>query len=101
MRHYFLPCLEDSEPNPDPLSPMPVRLDVDAMLRVSDRIAHENYQLQGWTVGELRPGRWGAFFAQKAERRLLIAIRDVRDVVPQADPIEPHALQVDLLQRRR
>jgi hypothetical protein len=75
---------------------MPVRLDVDAELRVSDqegriirhevlpagtdlrdrlRGAHESYQLQGWTVGELRAGQW-VFIADKVGRRLPIAIRD-------------------------
>jgi hypothetical protein len=62
---------------------MPVRLETDALLRVSDqagrivrreplpagtdlrerlRIAHENYGRQGWTVGPLSPGQW-AFMA--------------------------------------
>jgi hypothetical protein len=74
---------------------MPVRLETDARLRVSDQagrivrserlpagtalrerlqLAHENYARQGWTVGALAPGQW-AFLAQKADRRLLIAIR--------------------------
>jgi hypothetical protein len=77
------------------VAPMPVRLEVDARLRVSDRagrivrakslptgtdlherlwVAHANYGRQRWTVGELAPGQW-AFVAQKADRRLLIAIR--------------------------
>jgi hypothetical protein len=77
------------------LSPMPVRLTTDALLRVSDqagrivrseplpagtdlrerlRIAQENYERQGWTVGALPAGQW-AFMAEKADRRLLIAIR--------------------------
>jgi len=74
---------------------MPVRLDAEALLRVSDQagrvvrsealapgthlherlaVAHENYARQGWAVGELHPGQW-AFVAEKGERRLLIAIR--------------------------
>jgi hypothetical protein len=80
------------------LPPMPTRLDGEAVLRISDqagrvvrqdvlqagtdlrerlRVAQENYGRQGWTVGELRSGQW-AFFAEKGERRLLIAIRDKR-----------------------
>jgi hypothetical protein len=76
---------------------MPVRLETDALLRVSDqagriirserlpagtdlrerlRIAHENYARQGWTVGALAPGQW-AFMAEKSDRRLLIAIREM------------------------
>jgi hypothetical protein len=76
---------------------MPVRLGTDALLRVSDqagrvvrserlpagtalrerlRIAHENYARQGWTVGARAPGQW-AFMAEKADRRLLIAIREM------------------------
>jgi hypothetical protein len=76
---------------------MPVRLETDALLRVSDqagrvvhserlpassdlrerlRIAHENYERQGWTVGALTPGQW-AFMAGNADRRLLIAIREM------------------------
>jgi hypothetical protein len=38
------------------------------------RLAHRNYQLQGWTVDPLRPGRW-SFLAEKAGQRLLIGIR--------------------------
>jgi hypothetical protein len=95
------------------MSPMPVRLEADAQLRVSDqagrivrserlpagsdlrerlRLAHENYQRQGWAVGELRPGQW-AFTAEKADRRLLIAIREMpatalrTDVSVASDPI--------------
>src|SRR5882762_9594421 len=77
------------------LSPMPVRLEAEAMLRVSDQagrivrserlpagtdlrerlqLAQENYRRQGWTVGALAPWQW-AFMAQKADRWLLIAIR--------------------------
>jgi hypothetical protein len=74
---------------------MPVRLDSDALLRVSDQsgriirqealgagtdlrerlqIAHKNYQCQGWTVNELKAGQW-AFVAEQGCRRLMIAIR--------------------------
>jgi hypothetical protein len=45
-----------------------------AALRERLRLAHENYGRQGWTVGALTPGQW-AFMAEKADRRLLIAIR--------------------------
>jgi hypothetical protein len=38
------------------------------------RLAHRNYQLQGWTVGPLLHGRW-SFFAEKSHQRLLIGIR--------------------------
>ena len=38
------------------------------------RLAHRNYQLQGWSVDPLVPGHW-SFFAQKAGRRILIGIR--------------------------
>lgn len=76
------------------VSPMPVRLATEALLRVSDQagrvvrgealpagtdlherlaVAHVNYARQGWMVGELHPGQW-AFVAQKGERRLLIAM---------------------------
>ena len=95
------------------LSPMPVRLEAEALLRVSDqagrivrserlpagtdlrerlRIAHENYERQGWTVGALTPGQW-AFMAEKAERRLLVAIRETSatglrtDVVVASDQV--------------
>jgi hypothetical protein len=75
---------------------MPQRLDRDAWLRVSDdggrivrqealpggtdlrdrlAVARENYQRQGWTAGELRPGEW-AFMVEKGGRRLLVAIRE-------------------------
>jgi len=81
--------------------PMPARLDVNAVLRVSDqggrivraeelaagtdlrerlRLAHENYARQGYAVGELRPGQW-AFFAERGSQRLLVAIRQA---IPQA-----------------
>ena len=64
---------------------MPVRLDTQALLRVSGQaergvrsealaagtnlhgrlaLAHENYARQGWVVGELHPGQW-AFMATK------------------------------------
>lgn len=77
------------------VSPMPARLDSDALLRVSDqsvrivrtemlsahtnlrerlRVAHENYELQGWTVNAQKPGQW-AFVAELGGRRLMIAIR--------------------------
>jgi len=77
------------------VSPMPVRLTTEALLRVSDQagrvvrsealapgthlherlaVAHENYARQGGAVGELHPGQW-AFVAEKGERRLLIAVR--------------------------
>jgi hypothetical protein len=36
--------------------------------------AHETYQRLGWTVSELRPGAWG-LTAERAERRLLMAVR--------------------------
>jgi hypothetical protein len=83
------------------ISPMPVCLEVDALLRVSDqggriirtealpggtdlrdrlRIAHENYARQGWQVGELRLGQW-AIFAEKPSGRLMIAIRDSSSAV--------------------
>jgi len=75
--------------------PMTIRLDCSATLRVSDdagrlvrseelrpgthlverlRNAHETYQRLGWTVSGLRPGAWGVT-AERAERRLLIAVR--------------------------
>src|SRR5512142_2978362 len=38
------------------------------------RLAHRNYQLQGWTVDPLLPGRW-SFCARKADRQILIGIR--------------------------
>jgi hypothetical protein len=41
------------------------------------RLAHRNYQLQGWNVDPLLPGRWN-FFAEKAGRRILIGIRPPR-----------------------
>jgi len=38
------------------------------------RLAHRNYQLQGWNVDALLPGRWN-FCARKGERQILIGIR--------------------------
>jgi hypothetical protein len=76
-------------------SPMPISLDVVSWFRVIDssghtlrseelkagadlhdrlRLAHRNYQLQGWTVDPLLPGRW-SFCAKKAGRQILIGIR--------------------------
>lgn len=75
--------------------PMPLELPVPTQFRVIDvrgrilraeelpagtnlpdrlRLAHRNYQLQGWTVDPLRPGRW-SFLAEKAGQHLLIGIR--------------------------
>jgi hypothetical protein len=75
--------------------PMPLHLDAVSWLTVTDssgrtlrseevkagaylgtrpRLAHLNYQLKGWTVEELLPGRW-SFIASKASRRLVIGIR--------------------------
>ena len=86
------------------LSPMPSRLDSNALLRISDqggqivrqealeagtdlrerlRVAHENYERQGWTVTELRPGQW-AFVAELGSRRLMIAIRLLAPVAASA-----------------
>jgi len=83
---------------------MPVRLGVEARLRVSDQagrivrtealpagtdlherlaLAHANYARQGWTVDEWHPGQW-AFMAEKGERRLLIAIRASTDIGAEA-----------------
>ena len=76
-------------------SPMPPSLDAVTWLKVTDsngrtlrneelkpgadlhdrlRLAHRNYQLQGWTVGPLLPGRWN-FCASKAGRQILVGIR--------------------------
>jgi len=76
-------------------SPMPLSLDAVTWLKVTDsngrtlrdeelkpgadlhdrlRLAHRNYQLQGWTVGPLLPGRWN-FCANKAGRQILVGIR--------------------------
>jgi hypothetical protein len=81
---------------------MPVRLDVVALLRVSDqggrtvrsetlpigtdlrerlRIARDNYQLQGWRVGDLRPGQW-AFVAERGTQRLMVVVRPDSCVTP-------------------
>jgi hypothetical protein len=75
--------------------PMPRKLPVPTQFKVTDahgrilrseelpagtalpdrlRLAHRNYQLQGWAVEPLRPGRW-SFLAEKAGQRLLIGIR--------------------------
>lgn len=74
---------------------MPITLDVVTWFKVTDsngrilrseelkpgadlhdrlRLAHRNYQLQGWTVDPLLPGRWN-FCARKAGRQILIGIR--------------------------
>jgi len=42
--------------------------------RVVDEFCNTDFELQGWTVEDLRPGQW-AFVAEKADKRLLIAIR--------------------------
>ena len=49
---------------------LPVGVDLPDRLR----LAHRNYQLQGWTVDFLRPRRW-SFIAEKAGHRILIGIR--------------------------
>jgi hypothetical protein len=75
--------------------PMPLKLEVTTWFKVTDasgrivrseelpagadlhdrlRLAHRNYQLQGWSVEPLLPGRW-SFIAEKAGQRLLIGIR--------------------------
>ncbi len=87
-------------------SPMPISLDVASWFKVTDsdgrilrseelkagadlhdrlRLAHRNYQLQGWTVDPLLPGRW-SFCAKKAGRQILIGIRRP---APQAYLTEP------------
>jgi hypothetical protein len=53
------------------------------------RLAHRNYQLQGWTVDPLLPGRWN-FCARKADRQILIGIR-----MP-ASPLRPTPAQNSL-----
>jgi hypothetical protein len=74
---------------------MPAHIALPAILRVSDqrgrtvrqellspgtdlrdrlRVAYENFEREGWQVGDLRPGQW-AFAAEKPERRLMVAIR--------------------------
>ena len=76
-------------------SPMPHSLDAVTWFKVTDstgrtlrteelkpgvdlhdrlRLAHRNYQLQGWTVDALLPGRWN-FCARKAGRQILVGIR--------------------------
>ena len=45
------------------------------------RLTHRNYQLQGWTVDPLLPGRW-SFMAEKAGQRILIGIRPPPADVP-------------------
>jgi hypothetical protein len=78
---------------------MPVHIAEAAILRVSDqrgrtvrqellsagthlrdrlRIAYENFEREGWQVGDLRPGQW-AFVAEKPDRRLMVAIRVAQD----------------------
>ena len=77
------------------IGPMPPKLQVPTGFRVTDangrilrseelpagtdlpdrlRLAHRNYQLQGWTVDPVLPGRW-SFMAEKAGRRILIGIQ--------------------------
>ena len=81
------------------IAPMPAHIAVPAILRVSDqrgrtvrqellgpgadlrdrlRIAHANFEREGWEVGDLRPGQW-AFVAEKPDRRLMVAIRVAED----------------------
>jgi hypothetical protein len=85
-------------------APMPRKLQVPTGFRVTDsngrilrseelpantdladrlRLAHRNYQLQGWTVDPLLPGRW-SFMAEKAGQRLLIGIRPPHSDGPHA-----------------
>jgi hypothetical protein len=73
---------------------MPITLDLPTWFKVTDsngrtvrseelkpgadlhdrlRLAHRNYQLQGWSVDPLLPGRWN-FCARKAGRQILIGI---------------------------
>jgi hypothetical protein len=68
------------------------------------RLAHRNYQLQGWTVDPLRPGRW-SFIADKAGQRLLIGIRPPHSDGPhaatnRAAPTESIAKYAAQLQQR-
>jgi hypothetical protein len=88
-------------------SPMPLCLDAVTWFKITDsngqalrseelkpgadlhdrlRLAHRNYQLQGWTVDALLPGRWN-FCARKAGRQILIGIRapaeQIRAIQPQ------------------
>jgi hypothetical protein len=79
-------------------APMPVSLDVTIQFKVTDsngrilrfeelrpgtnlrvrlRLAHRNYQLQGWSVDPLLPGCW-SFCAAKTGRRILIGIQRPR-----------------------
>jgi len=90
-------CLSPDHPLQDETmnTPLPASLPVPAQYQVTDdhgrilrsealppgadlhdrlRLAHRNYQLQGWTVDPLLPGR-GSFFAEKAGRRLSVGIR--------------------------
>jgi len=83
--------------------PMPLKLELTTWFKVTDasgrilrseelpagadlrdrlRLAHRNYQLQGWSVEPLLPGRW-SFIAEKASQRLLIGIRRPRHCVQQ------------------
>jgi hypothetical protein len=87
-------------------SPMPLSLDVLSWFKVTDsngrilrseelkagadlhdrlRLAHRNYQLQGWAVDPLLRGRW-SFCARKAGRQILIGIR-----VAAPQPYRPEA----------
>jgi hypothetical protein len=82
--------------------PMPLKLEVTTWFKVTDasgriirseelpagadlpdrlRLAHRNYQLQGWIVDALMPGHWG-FTAEKSGRRILIGIRPPPADVP-------------------
>jgi hypothetical protein len=96
--------------------PMPLKLEVTTWFKVIDssgrilrseelpagadlpdrlRLAHRNYQLQGWTVDPLLPGRW-SFMADKAGHRLLIGIRRPLPVAAKppttiADRLNQHA----------
>jgi hypothetical protein len=58
------------------------------------RLAHRNYQLQGWTVDPLLPGRW-SFFAEKAGRRLVIGIQPPRPNVSHGVGNLPGSLKQD------
>lgn len=86
--------------------PMPLSLEVKSWFKVTDsngrilrseevkagadlrdrlRLAHRNYQLQGWTVDPLLPGRW-SFVAEKAGRRIVIGIQPPRPEASYASP---------------
>ena len=88
------------------ICPMPVRVDGDALLRVSDQSgriirqevlragtdlrerllsAHQVYRQQEWAVSELRPGAWG-FLADKECKRVLVAIREINATAQSAIP---------------